>query len=427
MLLRRSRRSRGAAEEAPESEANVGTRSTRQTRSAAASWATPSPSPLEDSTQEPSRSLRLTLKMPSGKLREATGGRSGRRSINVFEENPIVSGPRTSRNRKRIVEVPTSDDEDDDIDDQEEDEVDDEDAPGEDDEDADADGDMDMDDAPPQAPARRQAKATAPTRGKVPKSVEAKEMEVDEEEEDEEVSDTDSDAEGEPDDQDESAVPETNVDDLDEEDEELEMDEELDEDGLPIDNGKMTKRQRGNLGNDFLQLPMEPQVKKHLTAEERAMRRTEMARRRKNLSEKRNEEEKMDTINRLLRKQPPKRRGRAAAVEGADGTPADQEAPEPEKADPTMVRWISNSKDCTLSVPEEWLGTPAGRLFGAPPCSRERKASGGALIWHTYSTGITTKRGVLDTGEWVGSSSFWRLLHFGSPCTMELAFKYVLV
>lgn len=37
----------------------------------------------------------------------------------------------------------------------------------------------------------------------------------------------------------------------------------------------------------------EPQVKKHLTAEERAMRRTEMARRRKNLSEKRNEEEKV--------------------------------------------------------------------------------------------------------------------------------------
>lgn len=36
----------------------------------------------------------------------------------------------------------------------------------------------------------------------------------------------------------------------------------------------------------------EPQIKKHLTAEERAMRRTEMARRRKNLSEKRNEEEK---------------------------------------------------------------------------------------------------------------------------------------
>ena len=37
----------------------------------------------------------------------------------------------------------------------------------------------------------------------------------------------------------------------------------------------------------------EPQTKKHLTAEEHAMRRAEMARRRKNLSEKRNEEEKV--------------------------------------------------------------------------------------------------------------------------------------
>lgn len=40
----------------------------------------------------------------------------------------------------------------------------------------------------------------------------------------------------------------------------------------------------------------EPQIKKHLTAEEHAMRRAEMARRRKNLSEKRNEEEKVMKI-----------------------------------------------------------------------------------------------------------------------------------
>lgn len=74
----------------------------------------------------------------------------------------------------------------------------------------------------------------------------------------------------------------------------------------------------------------------------------------------------MDTINRLLKKQPPKRRGRAAAAEGNDTTPAEQGAPEPEKADPLMVRWVSNANGCKLNVPEEWLGTPAGRLFGAP-------------------------------------------------------------
>lgn len=41
----------------------------------------------------------------------------------------------------------------------------------------------------------------------------------------------------------------------------------------------------------------EPQIKKHLTAEEHAMRRAEMARRRKNLSEKRNEEEKVRLVS----------------------------------------------------------------------------------------------------------------------------------
>lgn len=75
----------------------------------------------------------------------------------------------------------------------------------------------------------------------------------------------------------------------------------------------------------------------------------------------------MDTINRLLRKQPPKKRGRA--VEGADATPAEQEAQEPEKqnVDPTMIRWVSSRQGSVLSMPEEWLGTPAGRLFGETP------------------------------------------------------------
>ncbi|KAJ5923758.1 hypothetical protein N7454_009003 [Penicillium verhagenii] len=372
---RRSTRSRRAEKDLSEPEANTSLRSTRKTRSAAAQDSVSASQSRSSSAGSRRRSLRLTLRMPAGKLREATGGRSARRSINVFQENPIVSGPRTSRNQKKLVEVATSDE---DIEDQEEDEVEDEDALGEDDEDADADGDLDMDDAPPQPPVRRGAKQAPPSRGKPAKSVEEKEMEMEEEEEEEEdlddevLSDTDSDAEGEPDDQDETAIPDVNVDDLDEEDEEDDLDDDMDSDALAMENGKQTKRQRGNLGNDFLQLPMEPQVKKHLTAEERAMRRAEMARRRKNLSEKRNEEEKMDTINRLLRKQPPKRRGRAAA-EGAESTPADQEGAVVEKPDHTMVRWISNANGCTLSVPEEWLGTKAGRLFGPPPAKGSGK------------------------------------------------------
>ncbi|KAI3297269.1 hypothetical protein DTO002I6_3021 [Penicillium roqueforti] len=375
MSPRRSLRSRKALDESPEPEANMATRSTRQTRASVSASALVSISRSSLNSGDRKRSLRLTLKMASSKLREATGaGRSaGRRSVNVFRDDPIVSGPRSSRNRKKIVEVATSDEEE--IDDQEEDEVDDEDAPGDDDDDddadADADGDIDMDDVQPQAPTRR-GKITPPSRAKPPKSVEAKEirMEEDEDEEEEEdeeepISDTDEDAEAEGEDQDESAVPDVNVDDLDELDDDDGIEDDMDSDALAMQSGKTTKRQRGNLGNDFLQLPMEPQVKKHLTAEERQMRRAEMARRRKNLSEKRNEEEKMDTINRLLKKQAPKRRGRAAAAEAADGTPG-QEGAEADKADPTMARWISGSNGCKVAVPEEWLGTPTGRVFGAP-------------------------------------------------------------
>ena len=75
----------------------------------------------------------------------------------------------------------------------------------------------------------------------------------------------------------------------------------------------------------------------------------------------------MDTINRLLRKQPPKKRGRAA--EAAEPTATEQEVQEPEipKADPIMIRWTSSREGSKLGVPEEWFGTPAGRLFGESP------------------------------------------------------------
>lgn len=73
----------------------------------------------------------------------------------------------------------------------------------------------------------------------------------------------------------------------------------------------------------------------------------------------------MDTINRLLRKQAPKRRGRMSAVEAPDAIPGEQEQPEIEKPDPTMIRWISDRDGCKVGVPQEWLGTSAGRMFGS--------------------------------------------------------------
>jgi Ino eighty subunit 2 len=89
------------------------------------------------------------------------------------------------------------------------------------------------------------------------------------------------------------------------------------------------------------------------------MRRAEMARRRKNLSEKRNEEEKMETINKLLKKQAPKTNARRKDYNGLE------ELAEGEfrKANPIFTRWISNKDGNCVSVPEEWVSGPAGAIF----------------------------------------------------------------
>ena len=102
------------------------------------------------------------------------------------------------------------------------------------------------------------------------------------------------------------------------------------------------------------------------------MRRAEMARRRKNLSEKRNEEEKADTINRLLKKQAPKRRGKIsqAEIEAQDRGDDEEEmeivgieAEAVQPANPVFVRWVSNKQGCRVGVPGEWLDKPVGGVF----------------------------------------------------------------
>ncbi|OAT09838.1 hypothetical protein BDBG_05543 [Blastomyces gilchristii SLH14081] len=377
------------------------------------------PSPPKDTN----RSIRLKVKMPSSKLREVTSGPE-KRHHNIFTEPVIVTGPRNSRSKKTLVEVDTDEDEDLDEsmneDGEEESNVSDADGtdgevdPNEsEDEDADADAetdpdadgdDVDMDDAPPISPSAKQAAArptvtvTPAGGGRLKNTDTNMDLDDDDDDDDEELSelDSDADADGEPD---ETAVPDEPselVEDEEIEEEEDEEEEEEDEEEVESDSGtpitasrastpdvtKMTKRQRGRmeLGGDFLQLPMEPQVKKHLTAEEHAMRRAEMARRRKNLSEKRNEEEKMDTINKLLKKQAPKRRGKISAAETAaagDTTPRTQEPQEPEKPDPIMIRYVSNRDGRRVGVPEEWFGTPAGRIFGNMPTNRRTEPSRG--------------------------------------------------
>ena len=79
----------------------------------------------------------------------------------------------------------------------------------------------------------------------------------------------------------------------------------------------------------------------------------------------------MDTINRLLKKQAPKRRGRAkdvslvsaVATAAEDGATPGEEVVEYEKPSPYYTRWVQHAGGTALGIPEEWLGTPAGRLF----------------------------------------------------------------
>ncbi len=80
----------------------------------------------------------------------------------------------------------------------------------------------------------------------------------------------------------------------------------------------------------------------------------------------------MDTINRLLKKQAPKRRGKISAAEISaqdhnDDSMAENEAQMEEEvvpADPVFVRWVSGREGCRVGVPGEWLGWRGGRVFG---------------------------------------------------------------
>ncbi|KFZ03663.1 hypothetical protein V501_09330, partial [Pseudogymnoascus sp. VKM F-4519 (FW-2642)] len=271
-------------------------------------------------------SLRLTVKMPVSKLRAATGGASSRTSGGGRSSSGggrgFAGGETRESTRARgvkksyVVESESEEEEDEEMEDlgdeeeeEEEDDMDlDEDAEGEEDADADGDDDTEMAGLPPPdlkiaKPTKEKHSITVKTAGKKDVRVVA----TTEPSDDEELSDLESEVE-----EDEETMQVGNDEDAEGEDEEVEVEEEEEEEeedeldsdeeggggsrGSTPDLSKLTKRQRARLDESgsghLMALPDEVQVKKHLTAEEHAMRRAEMARRRKNLSEKRNEEEK---------------------------------------------------------------------------------------------------------------------------------------
>lgn len=287
--------------------------------------------------------MKLTVKASSNKLREATRAATGNASKAAAPKDPFIGGQvlegKRSRNVTKSYVMESDSEEDVEMDDV----VDDEDAEGEsidedEDEDAeddglgdeDAEGDIEMDIPPPPPPVIKISKAQSGKQSivvKPPPKVDNKtveQKEVEDGSDDEELSDL-SDLE-EDDVEEEEAMQSDNEEDAEGEDEDIEDVEDGDEpldsdDETPMDGSrastpdlsKLTRRQRAKFEEDtvhlmalpdgkhshscfrplILTLLLEVQVKKHFTAEEHAMRRAEMARRRKNLSEKRNEEEKV--------------------------------------------------------------------------------------------------------------------------------------
>ncbi|KAF4463524.1 hypothetical protein FALBO_9649 [Fusarium albosuccineum] len=330
--------------------------------------------------------LSLTVKVPSNKLRQATRGGRG------FQGGEIVQGKRNRGGKKSYV-VDSSPDEDEEeeeeaeIEVEEEDDDDDmdgdEDAEGEDDMDVDAEGeedaegDIDMDLAPPPPTIT----VSKPSRSKPAPRASASKVVQDDDDDDDDLSDpADSDAGDETmgfadetmaDDGDEDAEGEeieVAGQEGDEEEEEEEEEEEVDSEDEGSqeespDLTKMTKRQRARFEDEpqqYMKLSDEVQAKKVFTAEELSMRRQEMARRRRNLSEKRNEEVKMETINKLLKKQAPKINRKAA---GNGDTPGDDS----QRPNPAFIRWVSNKSGVRVAVAEETLDSPAGKIFGPAP------------------------------------------------------------
>ncbi|KAK4905317.1 hypothetical protein LTR49_025374 [Elasticomyces elasticus] len=177
---------------------------------------------------------------------------------------------------------------------------------------------------------------------------------------------------------DEDGVDQESADDLTEDDDEKSR-------SATPDLSKLTRRQRGlyvpepetasiSDGAGLVALSNNALKKKVFSEEEHAMRRQEMARRRKVLSELRGEEEKMETINKLLSKPAPKRRTRAEMLAAQYATDNGKSYGMPnledgevvvERAEPGFTRYIQNAHGARLGIPSEWLRGKGGeRIFG---------------------------------------------------------------
>jgi len=162
-------------------------------------------------------------------------------------------------------------------------------------------------------------------------------------------------------------------------------DSSIDRETAAMQSARLTQRQAAMAGGlEVSHVVLEEGVsrkKKVLNASELALRREETARKRKNLSEKKLEDEKAETINRLLRKQSTRRtRKRDADASGAatpanrtdgrrnnngqDGSDSEDSSPSKTPPETTTYRWISSASGITFSVPSSFLPSLEGEILG---------------------------------------------------------------
>ncbi|RMD40703.1 hypothetical protein DV735_g4444, partial [Chaetothyriales sp. CBS 134920] len=141
--------------------------------------------------------------------------------------------------------------------------------------------------------------------------------------------------------------------------------------GTP-DPAKMTKRQRGQESEHLISLDMGPQQRKFFTDAEKAMKKDEHARKRKELTKRKIQEEKAAALNRLLKPQAGKSRGAAPKPETLANLERTHEAAMAEEEEPAekpnrlYTRWVNNAKGVSLAVPEEWEAKYVGEVLYAP-------------------------------------------------------------
>ncbi len=121
------------------------------------------------------------------------------------------------------------------------------------------------------------------------------------------------------------------------------------------DFSRMTERQRSRYASndeELLALPLEGTKKKILTEEEVQLRKAETARKRKNLSERRLEEEKRDTLNKLLKKRAVKEKKVLSDANDSEGETdgVAQRPRRPQLNHPALNRWQSKQNMFLLAT-----------------------------------------------------------------------------